>query len=194
MDMNHVLATQRLRIRRAQATDAEFIHTLWTTPEVMRFVGFPKGLSITIDEVREQIKSSPHSNFGSRLIAELYDTQVRIGQCKIGVPDADGICEPDIKLDPEFWGNGYGEELWKAMIDYAFENSPTSVVQGTPNRGNTASVRMQQGAGMIQVDEGVFEPSTTLHPQAISVPYCKFQITRNQWQSRRQMHSGKDSA
>ena len=120
MAMNCVLATQRLRIRRAHATDARFIYTLWTTPEVMRFVGFPKGLSITIDEVREQIEGSPDSEFGSLLIVLPQEPNEAIGQAKIGLPDAERICEPDIKLDPEFWGNGYGKELWPALIDYAF--------------------------------------------------------------------------
>jgi len=155
----------------------------------MRFVGFPKGLSITIGEVREQIEGSPDSEFGSRLIAELLETGTPIGQCKLGAIDADGICEPDIKLKPTYWGNGYGKELWIALVDYAFTRSSAKVVQGTPNRDNLASVRMQMGAGMVKVDEGVFESHLNMQPDTASVPYYKLQITREQWQSRREMQS-----
>ena len=193
MGMNCVLATQRLRIRRAQAADARFIYTLWTTPEIMRSVGFPKGLSITIDEVREQIEGSPDSEFGSLLIVLSQEPNEAIGQARIGLPDAEGICEPDIKLDPEFWGNGYGKELWPALIDYAFLHSSAKIVQGTPNCSNLASVRMQMGAGMVKVDEGVFESHLNMQPDTAPVPYYKLQITREQWQSRRQIDSGKDS-
>lgn len=190
MTERYFLTTIRLRVRRAETTDAEFIHMLWTTPAVMRFVGFPKGLAITVDEVRGQIKTSPDSNFGSRLIVELRDTQVLIGQCKIDAPDATEICEADIKLKPEYWGNGYGKELWSAMIDHAFGHSSASIVQGTPNRNNTASVRIQKGAGMVKVDEGVFPASPNLHPDAVPVPYLKLHITREQWQSQPRTQSG----
>jgi RimJ/RimL family protein N-acetyltransferase len=183
MSQFYFLRTRHLGIRRATIQDADFIHTLWTMPAVMRFVGFPEGLAISVNEVREGIERGPNSEFGSRLIVELRSTQVPIGQCKISTPDAAGICEPDIKLSPEVWGSGYGRELWAAMIDYAFQNSPADIVQGTPNRANIASVRMQLGSGMIQVDEGVFVNHSSPHPGAVPVPYFKLQITREQWLS-----------
>lgn len=192
MTDQYLLRTTRLGIRRVRTADAPFIQALWTTPDVMHFVGFPNGLAITIGDVRRQIESGPDSEFGSLLIAELLDTGLPIGQCKIGTPNADRTCEPDIKLKPEYWGNGYGKELWRALIDYTFQHSSAEIVQGTPNRANTASVRMQLGAGMIKVDEGVFEPNLTLHPDAVPVPYYKLQITREQWKSRCETGSDKD--
>ncbi len=184
MTDQYYLRTARLGVRRAKAEDAAFIHSLWTAPDVMRFVGFPKGLAVTIGDIRRQIESSPDSKFGSLLIAELLETRLPMGQCKISAPDENGICEPDIKLKPEYWGNGYGRELWRALIDYAFIHSSAEIVQGTPNRANTASVRMQMGAGMGKVDEGVFKNSQSAHPDAVPVPYSKLQITREQWKSR----------
>jgi RimJ/RimL family protein N-acetyltransferase len=178
----HVLVTSRLDVRRARIEDVPFIQGLWTSPEVMRCVGFPEGLAISQDAIRQQIERSSRSVFGALLIAESLETGARMGQCTIGSPDSEGICEPDIKLDPAYWGQGFGHELWQAMIDYAFANSDSNIVQGTPNRANAASVRMQKGSGMIQVDQGVFEPNMRFHPQAIAVPYIKLQITRAQWQ------------
>ena len=182
--MASVLLTSRLRVRRAESTDAEFIHSLWTSPDVMSFVGFPKGLTTTVNEIEKQSECGSACDLGALLIAETLEPNVLVGQCKMGAPDADGICEPDIKLDPKQWGNGYGKELWAGMIDYAFTHSSVTIVQGTPNRANIASVRMQQGAGMVKVDEGVFEPNLTLHPDAVPVPYYKLQITRERWLSR----------
>jgi len=181
MTDQYFLRTLRLGLRHARERDASFVHALWTSSDVMRFVGFPNGLAITIDEIKTTIERGLDSEFGSLLIASLLETNQVIGQCKIGTPDAEGICEPDIKLKPEYWGNGYGRELWPAMIDYAFAHSAAKIVQGTPNRANAASVRMQLGAGMIQVDEGVFANHPSPHPGAIPVPYYKLQITREQW-------------
>ncbi len=185
--MAYVLHTSQLRVRRAEPADAEFIRSLWSSPRVMCFVGFPKGLATTANEIEKQIEGNSASELGVLLIAETLKSNVRVGQCKIGAPDEEGICEPDIKLKPEHWGDGCGKELWAAMIDYAFTHSPAEIVQGTPNRANTASVHMQQGAGMVKVDEGVFEPNLTLHPEAVPVPYFKLQITREQWLARQEM-------
>ncbi len=192
MSQPYFLRTRRLGIRIAHPADARFVHGLWTSPDVMHFVGFPEGLAVTINDVREGIESDPNSEFGSRLIVELLTNRVSIGQCKIGAPDTEGVCEPDIKLKPECWGNGYGKELWAAMIDYAFAHSSADIVQGTPNRANTASVRMQRDAGMIQVDKGVFANHPSPHPGAVPVPYYKLQITRERWTSRREIRSDKD--
>lgn len=189
----YFLRTPRLGIRRATSIDAAFIHSLWTMPTVMQYVGFPQGLAITVDEIEKGIASSPESDFGSLLIAAHLETAQQIGQCKIGAPDSDGICEPDIKLHPQFWGNGYGRELWAAMIDHAFANSSASIVQGTPNQANAASIRMQMGAGMIQVDEDVFPNHPSPHPGAVPVPYYKLQITREQWLARQRASKEKQA-
>jgi len=184
MSAVHVLRTQRLSLRTADARDASYIHALWTKSAVMRFVGFPKGLALTIDEVRQQLLEGPGTALGSRLIAERLDTGEKIGQCKIGITDRDGTSEPDIKLHPDQWGRGFGTELWGAMIDYAFEQSAAKIVQGTPNRDNVASVRMQIRAGMHVIDEGVFEVNTGLHPEAMPVPFYKLHMTRADWMAR----------
>jgi RimJ/RimL family protein N-acetyltransferase len=185
MTHRYFMQTDRLGNRQAIIEDAAFIHALWTMPAVMRLVGFPKGLSISVGEIEKGIASSSHSEFGSLLIVTQLGTGDQVGQCKMGTPDNEGICEPDIKLHPTYWGHGYGKELWAAMIDYAFLNSSASIVQGTPNQANMASIKMQRGSGMIQVDKGVFPRHPGPHPGAVPVPYFKLQITREQWQSRR---------
>ena len=179
----YFIQTARLGIRRADAADAEFIHALWTSPEVMKYVGFSQGLPITVEAVRRQLCEGPEGEFGSRLMVEDLVSGDRIGQTKLSIPDEHGICEPDIKLHPSTWGKGYGRELWHALIDYAFEHSDARTVQGTPNRSNTASVRMQRGAGMIQVGEGVFETHIGKVPGAIPVPHYVLHISREAWEA-----------
>ncbi len=147
----------------------------------MRYLGYPEGLAISIEEVCRQLADGPDSAFGSRLVVERLSDGLAIGQSKLGTPDADGICEPDIKLDPTHWGRRYGTELWRALIDYAFRHSEARIVQGTPNRENVASVRMQMGAGMIKVGEGVFTEHLGSHPVTVPVPYVRLQITREDW-------------
>ncbi len=107
--------TRRLVIRRSQSTDndVEFLHRLWTTPEVMVNVGFPTGLRITQDDVHQQLAKQSDSNFEVRLLAIRKGDQQVIGECKLGRPDKDRISEGDIKLLPEFWRQGFGKENQK---------------------------------------------------------------------------------
>jgi len=193
MPSDYCFLTARLGARKSEAADAKYVHTLWTSPAVMGPVGFSRGLPISVGEVRRQIVEGPRDDFGSLLIAEDRLTRTPIGQAKLGIPNDEGICEPDIKLHPSVWGNGYGSELWLALIDYAFAHSDARIVQGTPNCHNTASVRMQMGAGMVKVEEGVFENHVGQIPGAVPVPYLKLQITRAQWQSRRPLNPKEDA-
>ena len=177
----YFLMTDRLAIRQATAEDANYIHSLWTSPDVMKYVGYPRGLLIDVEEVQSQIERDGGGEFGSRLIVEDRRTGERIGQTKLGIPDENGICEPDIKLHPDHWGVGYGSELWTALIDYAFTHPETQIVRGTPNRSNIASVRMQRGAGMETIAEGEFSNEGSPHPGAVPVPHYVLHISREQW-------------
>ena len=41
-------------------------------------------------------------------------------------PDEEGLSTTDVKLLPEFWGNKYGVEIKRALLDYLFHVSPAS--------------------------------------------------------------------
>jgi len=97
----YFLTTCRRRIHIGRSEDADF-HSLWTNPNVMRFVGSPQGLAASVAEVREGLESDSESEFGSALISKLLETKAPIDQGKIGRPDAEGLCEPNIMLKPAF--------------------------------------------------------------------------------------------
>lgn len=176
-----LFSTARLCVRPAEPEDAAFIHRLWTCPEVMKFVGYPQGLPCEPAEVHQQIERTQGQAFGGLLIVERQRDGRPIGQAHLSVPGADRICEPDVKLDPLVWGSGYGKELWAALVSYAFEHSDAAAVQGTPNRENAASVRMQCSAGLQKVGEGVFTDHIRGRPEGVSVPYLRLVIRRDQW-------------
>ncbi len=168
-------------MRPAEPGDAAFIHRLWTCPEVMKFVGYPQGLPCEVAEVHQQIERTQGQAFGGLLIVERQRDGLPIGQAHLSVLDEDGICEPDVKLDPVVWSNGYGKELWVALVSYAFAHSDAAAVQGTPNRENAASIRMQCAAGLQQVGEGVFTNPIRGRSEGVSVPYLRLVIRRDQW-------------
>jgi ribosomal-protein-alanine N-acetyltransferase len=179
-----VFRTKRTRVRAADASDVGLIHTLWTDPRVTTFVGFPKGIPTTPNEIRKQIERDRDRPLKRLLIAERSSDGQPIGEVKLGEPGADGISEPDIKLLPDHWSQGYGRELWRAMIDHLFEHTDCLTVQGTPNVRNIASIRMMESCGMRRVGEGVFEPLERMADVMVPVLHFVYRIARRDWEEK----------
>ncbi len=182
-DVDVRFCTPRLEVREAADVDEAFIVSLWSDPRVMRFVGFPLGIPTAADDVPRRMRCG--AGLTALLVAESRETRRAIGQCLLGAPDADGVCEPDIKLDPAFWGCGYGRELWAALIDQSFLRSACAVVRGTPNVANAASIRMQESAGMRRVGEGLSTFPPEMREFTVPVQHVVYEVSREEWQHRR---------
>ncbi|MCX6092835.1 MAG: GNAT family protein [Candidatus Bipolaricaulota bacterium] len=176
--------TPRLVVRAAVAEDALFIEALWSDPRVTCHVGFPLGIPSARDDVPRRIRRG--DGLTALLIAEERESREPIGQCMLGALDSCGTCEPDIKLAPPFWGLGYGRELWAALVDQLFLESSCTIVRGTPNIANMASIRMQESAGMRRVGRGVSEFPASMQAFTAPVPHFVYEITREEW--KRRMH------
>jgi RimJ/RimL family protein N-acetyltransferase len=174
--------TQRLIVRVATSDDASFIVLLWSDPRVVRHVGFPRGIPTAAEDVPRRIERG--KGLDALLVAWLRASGEPIGQCMFGTPDSFGVCEPDIKLAPAFWGRGYGRELWAPLVDQLFRHSACATVRGTPSIVNAASTRMQESAGMRRVGEGTFEFPDSMKPFTEPVPYALYEITREEWERR----------
>lgn len=77
-----VFETERLRVRLATVDDVDLFYRLWTDPRVMRYVGFPRGLPITRDELRDRLSRTGESKFDRLLVVELKATGQAIGEAK----------------------------------------------------------------------------------------------------------------
>jgi RimJ/RimL family protein N-acetyltransferase len=173
--------TRRLAVRAAVPGDVSFIVSLWSDARVMRFVGFPDGIPTAAEDVPRRIERGREVD--ALLIAQLR-TGERIAQCMLGAPDADGVSEPDIKLHPSFWGRGYGRELWATLVDQAFLRTTCTIVRGTPNVANIASIRMQESARMRRVGESVAGFPASMRDFTTPVPHYVYEISRAEWMRR----------
>jgi len=178
-----VFETERLTVRVSAPTDhdIDFLHTLWTTPEVMTNVGYPRGLQITRDNVREQLTGQGTVVYRSRLLAFAKSTGECIGECMLSRPGKDGVSETDVKLMPKYWGRGYGTEIKRGLVDYLFTHTNCRGVRATPNRSNVASQRMQEAVGARRVGEGVFEFPESMRGYTSPVYYYEYLVTRVTW-------------
>jgi len=184
-----VSKTERLIIRIAAEEDVGLFYALWTDPRVMANVGFPQGLRITRDEIRERLSKQEDSAFEQLLIVELKTSGQVIGECHLRRLEDDGsqggpsgMVEPDVKLLPAFWGRGYGTEVWRALVAYAFKHTDCEVVQGTPNVNNVASIKMQESAGGVRVGEGVCQFPESMSDYTAPVHHYVYQVSRADWE------------
>lgn len=180
--MSRVVAeTSRLLIRLAEPDDVAFICALWNDPRVMRFVGFPNGLGETEERLRANIEKRGDSEFRQLLVVSLKESGQVIGQCKMELPDADGISETDVKLHPDFWGQRYGVEVKRALLDHLFTHTDCRVVQASPNVENTASIKMQEAVGGMRVGEKLYEFPESMRETTAPVHAAIYHVSREVW-------------
>ena len=180
-----VFETERLIVRIATEDDVELFYALWTNPQVMKYVGFPQGIPLTLEGMKARPLEDTDTEFNRPLVVELKATGQAIGEGKLASPDEEGIAGPDCKLLPEFWGHKYGQEAWRALVDYEFTHTDCDVVLGTPNVENMASIKMQEAAGMVRTGEDVYEFPESMQAYTTPVHCYIYKITRAEWERRR---------
>ena len=176
-----VFETERLIIRPATEGDIETFYALWTNPEVMKNVGFPQGIPITLEEMKKKPFEPGETEFDQLLVIERKDTGQAIGECKLSQPNDEGDLEPDIKLLPEHWGFGYGSEAWSAMIAYLFNNTDCVAIMTTPNVNNRAAIKMYESSGAIREGEDVYNFPESMHDYTSPVHCFIYRLTRDNW-------------
>ena len=181
-----VFETSRLLAVLPEPADAWVFHRLWTDPRVMTNVGFPNGLQITAEEIAAQIAAAGPGPLNRYLLVVIKSSGEPAGECKLIPPDEQGIARTDIKLLPEYWGNRYGVEIKRGLLDYLFTHTDCKAVEATPNVQNQASIKMQQAVGGVCVSSGVFEVPEHLQDYAQPVPHYVFLVQRETWLARKQ--------
>lgn len=189
-----IFETTRMLVRKAEpdVDDVELLYELWTDPKVMGFLGYPRGMIINRQEILANIQKSGKSVFNTYLIVERKLTPdegqpnpeevLRIGECKLGSPDDFGISETDVKLLPRFWGQGYGTEVKRALVDYLFRHTACHYVQATPAVQNEASIRIQEAIGGKRVGEAVFEFPEMMQDFTAPIHHYIYRIDRETWE------------
>lgn len=179
--MQTIFETERLFVRAATLADIDLYLKLWTDPRVMKNVGFPNGLQITRAELEKRLASNPDRE---RLLAVcLKPTGESIGECAIHPPDENGIASTDVKLLPQFWGNKFGVEIKRGLLDHLFAHTDCLAVEATPNVDNMASIKMQEAVGGARVREEVFEFPDSMKAYTTPVHCYVYRVARAVWEA-----------
>ncbi|KAF9077639.1 acyl-CoA N-acyltransferase [Rhodocollybia butyracea] len=146
--------TDRLRLRAICKPDFEKVHALWNIQDVRKMlsvgyvvpsVGFKADQDPTTVPGHDYllyavIETKVEAEFVG--VTMLFDTVQKTRDSKIG-----------IALLPEFWGQGFGTETMRFVVDYAFRELALHRVTLSVNGNNTAAIKIYKKIGFVQ--EGV---------------------------------------
>ena len=176
-----IFQTKRLSVRKAVTSDVEMYLTLWNSSEVMRDVGFPKGLQITSERICKQIENHNETEFDQTLVVIEKESEKKIGECKIGLPNEKGISCPDFKFLPEYWGNGFGNEIISGLCKYTFSKTRAQIIETSPNVNNVASQKMGKTAGGREIRRFVYHFPTEMQHYTKDLHGIIYHICKKDW-------------
>ncbi len=142
--------TDRLRLRRLEASDASFILRLVNEPSWLRFIG-DRGVH-DLDGARRYIAEGPqrlYANHGFGLfLVERRSDALPLGLC--GLIKRDTLPDVDIGFAflPEHWSQGYAREAAEATLRYARERHHLPRVIAITSLDNVASGRLLERIGL----------------------------------------------
>ena len=159
--MQPTLDTPRLRLRPAIERDGDALWSLWTAPEIRRFLWDDR--TITRDEAITTLRDSLElGDAGLGLwIVEAREAPTLLGCAGLlpvttaaeFEPRLAGLVEPLVALAPEAWGRGYAREALCALLDHASDTLGLERLAGVTDIPNTRSDRMLRHAGFAVLSE-----------------------------------------
>jgi RimJ/RimL family protein N-acetyltransferase len=186
--MQVYLETARVTLRRFTADDLEALVELDSDPAVMRYLG---GEPTAREELRDVIL--PHwlayYERGERYgfwAAEARESGEFLGWFHLRpLPSrGDGVPELGYRLRRAAWGQGYGTEVARALVDRAFHEFGAPRVFASTDVANVGSRRVMEKCGMTVVRHFVYDPNgygTEPDAAADAADSVEYAIERGGW-------------
>lgn len=170
MNNQMIIRTKKLNLRPPRFSDFNFLKKMWENGEVMKYVGFPKGLKQSDRKIKKWIDEWCISN-RLRLIIEDKKSQKPIGETGYGIeknyPYAKNkkVAALDIKIgDPNFWRKGLATEALSALIKKLNKTSDIDIFEVTPNIKNKAAIKLYEKLGFKK------KGSVLIHKEKVQNP------------------------
>lgn len=120
-DQKIILRTDRLCLRRIQASDISTLIDLWCDPDVTKHLGGPRDREKIKPLFEEDIENPFAHEYDLWPVEELATNEV-VGYCGLLEKEVDGKDEIEINyiFKESAWGKGFAKEIGKGIIEYAF--------------------------------------------------------------------------
>lgn len=148
------LETERLVLRPFVEADVAPYAAINADPAVMRWLGGPRSLEVTVREMQQANDSLGRDGFGSVAMARKADG-VFVGMCGFSIEEWYSPTDHEIgwRLAPAFQGIGYATEAARTWLDYGFGPLGLKRVISIADAPNFASIRVMQRLGMQLFEE-----------------------------------------
>jgi RimJ/RimL family protein N-acetyltransferase len=141
------IETDRLRLRLFHPQDLDELASMFSDPQVMRYVadGKPAGRDVAEKALTSVIDHWLRHGFG-RWAAEDKETRQFVGFG--GLRSLFGMPEVVYHFSPAYWGKGLATELGRASLRYGFEEHRFEKIVAIAKPENAASIRVMEKLGM----------------------------------------------
>ena len=155
--MQTKIDSDRLSLIETTWNNLEQIHHLQSLPEIDRFntLGIPKSIEDTKNVMRPYIDDQDNiarKQFCWKISLTLNDTFIGIAGM-ILTADRFRMGEIYYNLLPNHWGNGYGTEVTRSLIEFGFSRLKLHRIEAGVATENSKSIKVLEKAGMSR--EGI---------------------------------------
>lgn len=177
------LETPRLVLRKLTREDIPLYHTrLSGSREVTKYMLFQpqqdiSGTAAAVEKVLNRYETGKCYRF----CIALKDSRELIGIIEpLRFNEEQSSCSFAYMLGRDFWGQGYGTEALRAVLDFLFRDMEIELVQADHMAENAASGAVMRKAGMVYQGTipDAYEKDGKLHDAP------QYAITRSQWMAR----------
>ena len=144
------LATERLRLRHYNADDAEWLHELYSRPDVARYLpGEPWTVEVTRDKLTERLAKTDIDGESGALALVIEHDGVAIGSVTLWLTDSEHRQgEIGWVLDPAYGGEGFASEAVRAVLALGFDHYRLHRITAQMDARNSASAALARRVGL----------------------------------------------
>lgn len=168
---------ERINIKSTDERDLVDIKNLWNNKNVMRWVGFPEGLNMTMDKIIKWYEKICTSETEKHFVVKdkndsfcgelFYEKNIKYKSAGI-----------DIKFLPEYQGKGLAREALTLLMEYIFENeNDIDMIWTEPSEDNVNAKKLYKACG--------FSSRTDIYHA--DSEESRWEMTKNEWE---EMHCG----
>jgi [ribosomal protein S5]-alanine N-acetyltransferase len=162
--VNVLVDTKRLRIRRLDRADSEFLISLLNSPGWLRYIGDRNVHNL--EQANAYLENGPFKSYAENgfglWMVEDKASRERLGIC--GLLKRKILDHPDIGFAflPEYMGKGYATESVNAVIELARDTYEIETLLAITTTDNIASQTLLTNSGFRKSHEMKDESNTTL--------------------------------
>ncbi|MCB0327160.1 MAG: GNAT family N-acetyltransferase [Bdellovibrionales bacterium] len=166
-DFKEICETERLQVRSFVDGDIDFLISLMSDAQTMKYTGFKKPQALEkIHELHQKWKAQGQANLGVWAV-EIKDPREAFGWVML---QDTGKAFPELgyMIHKSSWGRGYATELAQGMLKYAHQKLGLSKVMAECSAQNLASRKVLEKAGMSLVETDQSEAESVQYQVSFS--------------------------